>query len=321
MRVDINSMKLAVVIPAYNEEKTISRVIREIPRRMAGIDEVEIIVIDDGSVDSTVSKALKAGADRVVKHKMNLGLATSFRDGLDTALGDGADIVVNTDADLQYNQKEIPKLIKPILDKEADFVLGYRDVWNLEHMPLSKKIGNTLATSLTSFLVGFEVRDAQSGFRAFSREAALQLNVFSDYTYVQETIMQLVFKSNKVVQVPCEFRAREGTSRLINNIWSYAKRAGLTILRTYVYYRPLRTFLSVGLVLILLGLIAGSRVAVHFLTTGLVSPYIPSAILSAVLLIVGFQVVMMGLIADSINANRKISERILYLLKKKGKES
>jgi len=321
MRVDINSMKLAVVIPAYNEERTISRVIREIPRRVAGIDEVEVIVIDDGSGDSTVSKALKAGADRIIRHKMNLGLAASFRDGLDAALEDGADIIVNTDADLQYNQKEIPKLIKPILDKEADFVLGYRKIWNLEHMPLSKKVGNTLATSVISFLVGFGVRDAQSGFRAFSREAALQLNVFSDYTYVQETIMQLIFNKNKVVQVPCEFRARDGRSRLINNIWSYAKRAGLTIIRTYVYYKPLRTFLTVGLFLILLGLIAGVRVLVHFLTTDLVSPYIPSAILSAVLLIVGFQVVMMGLIADSINANRKIIERILYLLKKKGKES
>jgi glycosyltransferase involved in cell wall biosynthesis len=312
-------MKLAVVIPAYNEERTISKVIREIPRRMAGINEVEVIVIDDGSGDSTVSKALKAGADRVIRHKMNLGLAASFRDGLDAALEDGADIIVNTDADLQYNQREIPKLIKPILDKEADFVLGYRDVWNLEHMSLSKKIGNTLATSVISFLVGFGVRDAQSGFRAFSREAALQVNILSDYTYVQETIMQLVFKRNKVVQVPCEFRAREGTSRLISNIWSYAKRAGLTIIRTYVYYKPLRTFLSVGLVLILLGLIAGLRVLLHFLTTGLVSPYIPSAILSAVLLIVGFQVVMMGLIADSINANRMTVERILYLVKKQGK--
>ncbi len=312
-------MKLAIVIPAYNEERTIGKVIREIPRQIKGIGSIGVIVVDDGSADRTVSETLKAGADRVIKHKMNLGLAASFRDGLDAALEDGADIIVNTDADLQYNQKEIPKLIKPILDGEADFVLGYRDVWNLKHMPIGKKIGNTLATALISSLVGFRIKDAQSGFRAFSREAALQVNILSDYTYVQETIMQLIFKRNKVAQVPCEFRAREGESRLISNIWSYAKRAGLTILRTYVYYKPLRTFLSVGLVLILLGLIAGLRVLIHFLTTGLVSPYIPSAILSAVLLIVGFQVAMMGLIADSINANRRTLERMLYLVKKQGK--
>lgn len=312
-------MKLAVVIPAYNEEKTIGRVIREIPRRIAGIGSVKVIVVDDGSSDRTVSEALKAGAGRVIKHKMNLGLAASFRDGLDAALEEGADVIVNTDADSQYNQKEIPKLIKPILDREADFVLGYRDIWNLRHMPLSKKIGNTLSTALISFLVGFGVKDAQSGFRAFSREAALQLNVLSDYTYVQETIMQLLFKRKKVAQVPCEFSAREGRSRLINNIWSYAKRAGTTIIRTYVHYKPLKTFLLVGLFLILLGFVVGLRVLVHFLTTGLVSPYIPSAILTAILLIVGFQIVMMGLIADSINANRRTLERILYLVKKEGK--
>jgi glycosyltransferase involved in cell wall biosynthesis len=310
-------VKLAVVIPAYNEEKTIGQVIREIPSRIAGIGSIKVIVVDDGSSDRTVSEALKAGAGRVIKHKMNLGLAASFRDGLDAALEEGADVIVNTDADSQYNQKEIPKLIKPILDKEADFVLGYRDIWNLRHMPLSKKIGNTLSTALISFLVGFGVKDAQSGFRAFSREAALQLNVLSDYTYVQETIMQLIFKKNKVVQVPCEFRARDGGSRLISNIWSYAKRAGATILLTYVQYKPLKIFLGIGFLLILLGSVLGLRVLVHFLSTGLVSPYIPTAILTAILLIVGFQVVMMGLIADSINADRRTMEKVLYLMKKK----
>ncbi|NYZ76098.1 glycosyltransferase family 2 protein [Candidatus Micrarchaeota archaeon] len=309
-------MKLAVVIPAYNEEKTIGKVIREVPRRMAGIEKVEVIVIDDGSIDGTASEALKAGADRVIKHKMNSGLAASFRDGLDAALGDGADVIVNTDADFQYNQKEIPKLIKPILNGESDFVLGYRDVWGLEHMPLSKKIGNTLATALISSLVGFGLKDAQSGFRAFSREAALHLNVLSDYTYVQETIMQLLFNKNKVAQVPCEFRAREGRSRLISNIGSYAKRAGATILRTYVQYKPLRTFFLIGLFMILLGLVVGLRVLIHYLTTGMVSPYIPSAVLTAILLILGFQVMVMGLLADSINASRRINEECLYRIKK-----
>ena len=310
-------MKLAVIIPAYNEEKTIGKVIREIPKKIAEVKKVEVIVVDDGSTDNTDSEALKAGADRVVKHKANMGLASSFKDGLEMALEHGADIIVNTDADFQYNQAEIPKIIKPILEEEADIVLTDRNVWNLSHMPLSKKIGNKLATWIVRFLTGFPVKDAQSGFRAFSRDAALQLNILSDYTYVQETIIQAVFKKMTIVQVPCEFRARDGESRLVGNIWSYAKRAGLTIVLTYVHYKPLKIFLSVGLFLVLLGLILGSRVLVHFLTTGMVSPYIPTAILTAILLILGFQVVMMGLIADSINANRRNAEETLYLIKKK----
>ncbi|MCX6776183.1 MAG: glycosyltransferase family 2 protein [Candidatus Micrarchaeota archaeon] len=309
-------MKLAIVIPAHNEEKTIGKVIREIPRRIPEIKEVEVIVVDDGSTDRTVSEALKAGADRFVQHKVNKGLAVSFRDGLDAALESGADIIVNTDGDFQYNQGEIPTLIKPIMDGKADLVLTDRNVWNLRHMPVSKKIGNKIATYIVRFLAGFPVKDAQSGFRAYSRETALQLNILSDYTYVQEMIIQAVFKKMKIAQVPCDFRAREGESRLISNIWSYAKRAGLTIVLTYVHYKPLKIFLSIGLFLMLLGSVLGLRVLIHYLSTGLVSPYIPTAILTAILLIVGFQVLMMGLVADSINANRRIMEKILYLMKR-----
>lgn len=206
-------MKLAVVVPAYNEEKTVGKVIHQIPKRIPGIEKVEIIVVDDGSTDWTVSEAMKAGA-KVIRHKMNMGLAISFRDGLDAALEDGADVIVNTDADLQYDQRDIPKLIKPIIKGEADIVLTDRNVWKLPHMPLGKKIGNKLATWIVRILSGFPVKDAQSGFRAFSREAALNLNVLSGYTYVQETIIQAVFKKMKITQVPCKFRARRGIAGL-----------------------------------------------------------------------------------------------------------
>jgi glycosyltransferase involved in cell wall biosynthesis len=309
-------MKLVVVIPAYNEEKTIGKVIREIPRKLNGIDKVEVIVVDDGSTDKTISEALKAGADRIVKHKMKMGLAVSFKDGLDAALEDGADVIVNTDADFQYNQKEIPNLVEPIIDGKADVVLSYRDVWKLPHMPLSKKIGNELTTQIVSFLAGFAVKDAQSGFRAYSREAVMRLNTLSGYTYVHDIIIQAVNKRLAIAQVRCEFKGREGKSRLIQNIFYYAMRAGSDIIRTYTIYRPLRFFLSVGALFSLLGLLVGMRVFIHFLTTGMVSPYIASAVLTAILLIVGFQLIMLGLIGNAINANMRINEECRYNLKK-----
>ena len=174
-------MKLIVMIPAYNEEKNIGNVIKEIKDN---VKDYKVLVIDDGSTDKTVEVARKAGADFIISNKKNLGLAPTFRRGLEEALRLGADIIVNTDADYQYNQKQIPKLIKPILEGKADIVLTNRNIFSLDHMPLSKKIGNSIATQVTRLVSGFDVKDAQSGFRAFSREAALKLNVLSDYTYV-----------------------------------------------------------------------------------------------------------------------------------------
>jgi hypothetical protein len=184
-------------------------------------------------------------------------------------------------------------------------------------MPIQKKIGNRIATKFTSFVSGVPLSDAQTGFRAFSREAALRLNIMSDYTYVQETIIQAVNRGLKIAEVPVQFRKRDGRSRLISNIFSYVKRAGITILRTYRDYKPMRTFLVIGGFTFSLGLLAGLRVLIHYLKTGLVSPYIPTAILTGVLLIIGFQIVVLGLIADMIGSNRRIMEEILYRLKKK----
>lgn len=311
-------LNLVVMIPAYNEEATIGQVIKEIPRRIEYIERVDVVVIDDGSTDNTSKEAKKAGADYILRHKKNIGLAVAFRDGLDTALKLGAGIIVNTDADFQYNQQEIPKLIKPILEGKADVVLTDRQVLNLDHIPSGKKYGNILATFVTKFVSGFPVKDAQSGFRAFSREAAFKLNLLADYTYVQETIIQAVDKNLKIIQIPCEFRKRagDGKSRLISSLFNYAKRAGSMIIRSYVWYHPLKVMLIFGSIISLIGAGFGAKVLLHYFKTGSVSPYIPSAILTAIFFIIGFQVIILGLIADSIGAQRKLSEDILYRLKR-----
>jgi len=310
------SMKLVVTIPAYNEEKTIAKVIKEIPKKIQGINSIEIIVIDDGSTDNTAKIAEEAGAI-VLKHHGNRGLAAAFKTGLDAALERGADIIVNTDADFQYNQKQIPELIKPILEKKADIVLGSRFKGWIEEMPLSKRLGNKLVTKVVSFVSGYRISDAQTGFRAFTREAALRMNILSDYTYTQETLLIAAEYKFKVAEVPVEFRKRADRSRLISSIWGYAKKVALTILLAYISYHPLKFFLSIGGVLILAGLLAGLRVLFHYLATGLVGPYLPTALLSALLLILGFEVVIIGLVAEIVKFNRKVEEEILYRLKKK----
>lgn len=309
-------MKLVVMIPAFNEETSISKVIAEIPKNIDRINEIEILVINDGSTDKTGEEAKKAGADRILNHKKNMGLARSFRDGLEEALLMGADIIVNTDADFQYNQAEIPKLVQPILDKKADIVVGDRQISSLDHMPKGKLIGNKIATAVTRFVTGWPVKDAQSGFRAFSREAALRMNLTGQYTYVQETLIQASNKNLTLEQVPIEFRKREGDSRLISNVFGYAISAGSTMSRSYRDYNPLMVFSGIGIVIIFFGLVFGLRVLSHYWETGMVTPYLPSAVLSTVLIIVGLQAIIFALLADMIKTQRILMENVLYRLKK-----
>ncbi|RNI09430.1 glycosyltransferase family 2 protein [Methanohalophilus euhalobius] len=308
-------MKLVVMIPAYNEENTIGKVVREIPAKINGIDQIEILVINDGSEDRTVEEALNAGAHRIMSHKTNLGLAKSFRDGLNEALSIGADIIVNTDADFQYNQTEIPKLIEPILQEQADIVIGDRQIEKLDHMPKGKYFGNKIATWVTRRATGWPVKDAQTGFRAFSREAARKMNLTGEYTYVQETLIQAAQKDLTLVQIPIEFRRREGKSRLIANLLGYAASAGVTISRSYRDYNPLKVFSGIGIATIFIGVIFGSRVLVHYWQTGMVTPYLPSAVLTTVLVIVGLLAFIFGLLADMIKTQKILSEEILYRLK------
>jgi glycosyltransferase involved in cell wall biosynthesis len=309
-------MKLIITIPAYNEEKSLGAVIKEVPKRIDGIDEIQVLVINDGSIDHTAEIAIQAGADKILSHKHNMGLAKTFRDGLDAALEMGADIIVNTDADFQYNGTEIPNLITPILEGKADLVLGDRQIDYLDHMPKGNLWGNKIATYITRRATGLPIRDAQTGFRAFSRDAALRMNLTGDYTYTQETIIQAANKHLKIEQIPVEFRRREGKSRLISSISRYARSAGITIFRSFGAYHPFVVFSGIGVLCILLGLVFGFKVIIHFLTTGMVTPYLPSALLTTVLIIVGCLAILFGLLADMIRTQRMLSEEILYRLKK-----
>ena len=202
-------IKIIVIIPAYNEEKTIAKVIAEIPRKINDTAIVKVLVIDDGSIDRTVEVSKQAGADFILRNPTNLGLAQTFQKGIDKAVELGADIIVNTDADFQYNQTEIPKLIRPILYGEADIVSGNRQVEGLTHMSASKKYGNILGSKVVKWSAGYEIKDASSGFRAYSREAALRLFVISKHTYTHETLIQAARNKLRILEVPIEFRKRK----------------------------------------------------------------------------------------------------------------
>lgn len=309
-------MKLVVIIPAFNEEQTIEKVINEIPRKINGIDIVEILVINDGSTDNTRKIALSAGADKVIENKKNLGLAKTFKRGLEEAVIAGADIIVNTDADGQYNQAEIPKLIEPILQKKADLVIGDRQVKNLKFMKFGNKYGNLLGSLVLRKLSGTNVTDASSGFRAFSREAALRLNIHFNHTYTHETIIQAVAKNLTIINIPIEFRERKaGKSKLIRNIFTHIRTSLLIIIRTIVLYKPLKILFYTGTIIILPGIFLGIRFLYYYLSTGGAGK-VQSLILASTLVIIGFMIIVLGLIGDLISANRRMNEEILYRIKK-----
>ncbi len=307
-------VKLVVTIPAFNEENSIGDVIKNIPRDCC--DDVKIVVIDDGSNDNTSLVAQKAGADFVIKHSNNLGLAKTYRDLIDVGLDLDADILLNIDADGQYEPKEISKLIHPILNNEADIVLGSRFAGKIEQMPISKKIGNKIATKVTSRVAGQNFSDCQTGFRALNKEAALRMNTVSDFTYTQESLVEAVYNNLKICEVPVNFYKREGESRLFPNVFNYAKRAGTTLIKTYIYHKPLKFFLYVGMIVLLIGFVLGMRVLIHYLTTTVVTPYLPTAVLSTLCCIVGFQIIIFGLLGDMLRRNQNLHEEILYRLKK-----
>ena len=313
-------MKLIVMIPAYNEEETIGGVIRSIPQSIEGFDEVQILVIDDGSNDRTAVVAKESGAHFIVFHGRNRGLARAFQTGIDEALRRGADVIVNTDADHQYNQSEIPLLVRPILDHRADMVIGDRQIEKLTFMPWPNKYGNMLGSSLLRLVLKNNVRDASSGFRAFSKECALRLNVLSGHTYTHETIIQCTISRFHIAQVPITFLKREGgTSKLIQSVFSHIKKSLANIVRIYLVYQPLKTFSRMGIGFLVLGSIIYARY-MHFYFAGSGEGHIQSLIFGLVFVITGILLFILGFIADLISAQRKIQQEILYHMKRNGSE-
>ena len=311
-------MKLVVMIPAYNEEATIGGVIREIPRSLDGITSVAVLVCDDGSTDGTVAAALAAGADHIVRLRRNSGLTTAFATGMQAALALGADIVVNTDADGQYDGSEISRLIAPILAGQADMVSGNRQVRNLAHMPASKKYGNRLGSWMLRAVASSPVQDASSGFRAFTRQCALRLNPFIGHTYTHQTLIQAAHSGLIVKEVPVTFRRSQregGASRLIGGVGSHVLKSLTTIIRTLTTYRPLAVLGRLGAVFILIGVAVGLIPVVNWIQQGNTEGHLQSLVASAVFALVGLQLLVLGLLADALSSNRRLTEEVLFLLK------
>lgn len=308
-------MKLIIQIPCYNEENTLEVALNDLPRHIDGIDEIEYLIINDGSKDKTVEVALNWGVHHVVSFTQNKGLAKGFMAGLDACLQYGADIIVNTDADDQYCGEDIEKLVRPILDGQADIVIGERPIDQTEHFsPLKKKLQH-LGSWVVRKASNTDIPDAPSGFRAFSREAALHINVINEYTYTLETIVQAGHNKMAIISVPVRTNAELRPSRLFSSMYSYIKKSMLTIIRAYLMYKPLRFFTFMGMIPFCIGLVLGIRYVV-FICIGLAGGHVQSLILASTLMLLGAMCWMIGIQADLIAANRKILEEIQYRIRR-----
>lgn len=311
-------MKVVVMIPAYNEEKTIGEVIRQIPRH--GADNVEVLVIDDGSKDKTVQVAKLAGAERILSHRTNLGLGITFKDGINEALRMGADIIVNLDADGQFFPQDIPRLIQPVIDHQADMVTcsRFKDPRYLPQMPKIKIFGNKLFAKVLNRFLKHNFSDTQCGFRAYSREAALHLVLFSKFTYTQEVFIDLIKKGFRIIEIPCKIKGeREGKSRVVKNVLDYGLKVSLIIIRSTRDYEPLKFFGLTGLFLVGAGSLSSLILFLRWILIQRVDPYLIVVYANVFMIIIGALLIVLGLIADMLDRNRQLEEEILYRLKKK----
>lgn len=309
-------MKLIVTIPAYNEEENIAAVIQEIPRSIDGIDAVEVLVFDDGSSDSTAAVAKEAGADYVLDHGgANKGLALTFKRALWEAVQRGADVIVNTDGDNHYDQSRIAELVSPIINQNVDITIGSRKVAELEHMPFLNKHLNRLGSWVMTTWAGMPKIDVSTGFRGYSKDAALKLGVYSLHTYCHTTLLSAQDWKMTLLEVPIKARKVDRESRLINSIPSHIWKAGINIVRNIVLFRPLRFFGILAVLLFVIGIIPIIRWG-YLYSIGEGQGHIQSLILAGVCIILSFNSLMLGMIGSSIGWARKVSEETLYLVKK-----
>lgn len=308
-------MKLIIQIPCYDEEETVAAVIRDLPREIEGVDSVEVLIIDDGSTDRTVEAAGQAGADHIVSFKSHKGLARAFAAGIENGLKLGADIIVNTDGDHQYRGADIPELIRPIIAGEADLVIGTRRIDEIKHFSFFKRKLQRLGSAVIRKLTKAPVRDATSGFRAFSREAAMRINPLTEYSYTIESLVQLSSEKITIATIPIEVNPKLRESRLIRNTPSFVAKQSLTLFRMYAVYKAFRMFALLGFLVALPGIFGFLRF-LYFYVSGRGEGHIQSLIFSAVFIICGMFIFIFGVIADLISSNRKMIEMIMVKLRK-----
>ena len=310
-------MKLIVQIPCFNEEMTLPMVINSIPRDIPGVDSVETMIIDDGSSDKTVEVAKTLGVTHILKHNKNKGLAASFADGIDASLKLGANIIVNTDGDNQYPQADIPRLIQPIMNGTHDIVIGDRQTDKIEHFSYMKKVLQKIGSKVVQMAAGIRVEDAPSGFRAYSREAALQMNIVTNFSYTMETIIAAGKKRLAITHVPVITNPKTRESRLFKNIFQHIRKSGMAIFRSYTMHEPLKVFVSGGLFIFTIGLIPYIRLSYIMVTRHeLIGGHIQSLIVGGVIMILGVIIAFLGVVADLMRINRKLVEDSLYRIKR-----
>ena len=307
-------MKVFVQVPCLNEEATLPLVLESIPKKIKGVDEIHVLIIDDGSTDKTIEVAKKYGVKHFVRHTRNMGLARSFRDGVDYALAHGADIVVNTDGDNQYPQDRIADLVQPVINGEADIVIADRQTSKIAHFSPFKKLMQRFGSWVVNKAGGTDLPDAASGFRAYSRSSLLKLNIVTRFSYCMETIIQAGQKRLKIVSLPVETNPKTRESRLFKNIWQHMAQSGKAIVRSYIMFRPYVIFVTLGVVLLIGGLIPFVRFLVLFMT-GDNGDHIQSLVLGAVLLIASLLAFALVVIADLLRTNRVLLEDQLERLK------
>lgn len=303
--------KLIIQIPCLNEAETLPATLRDLPASIPGIDVIETLIIDDGSRDDTVGVARANGVHHIVRFRRNKGLAAAFMAGIDASIKLGADYIVNTDADNQYAGSDIVTLLAPLLDGRADICIGDRNIQALAHLTRSRKFLQALGSWVVRQVSSTTVPDTTSGFRAYTREAALRMSIVSDFSYTLESIIQAGKRRMAIAHVPVATNHRTRESRLFDSVFSYIKKSGATIVRIYASYEPLKVFSYIGLTIFGIGFLISLRFLYYYLTgTGL--GHLQSLLLSAVLMIVGFQVVLIGLVADLLAGTRKLLEDLLY---------